>query len=79
MNKKYKEIETFVLIRDEDVSGVSGTRVVAEGVKFSYGKCVIAWVTKHRSIAIHDSLDEVIAIHCRDGKTRISWEQEYQC
>jgi len=74
----YKQIETFVLKREEDVSGVSGIGIVAEGVKFSTGKCVLLWVTAHTSVAIYDNLDELMAIHGHDGKTKISWAQEYQ-
>jgi hypothetical protein len=34
-------IQTFFLYRWEDVSGVSGTGVVAEGVRFGNGKCAV--------------------------------------
>ena len=36
-------MRVFALIRDVDVSGVSGTGVVAEGVQFSDGTCVLRW------------------------------------
>ena len=66
----------FNLVRDEDVSGVSGTGIVAEGIQFSTGKCVLAWVTQYRSIAVYDSIQELEAIHGHDGRTRIGWLEE---
>lgn len=66
-------MDKFILVRKEDVSGVSGTGVVAEGVRFSTGKCVMAWVTEYKSVAIYDSIDELILIHGHDGRTEIQW------
>jgi hypothetical protein len=63
----------FNLVRTEDISGVSGTGIVAEGAQFSTGKCVLSWVTKYRSVAVYDSLEELEAIHGHDGKTRVVW------
>lgn len=60
----------FNLIRDEDVSGVSGEGLVAEGVVFSNGKAVLAWMTDKASVAVYDSVKDLIAIHGHDGKTR---------
>lgn len=63
----------FVLYRDEDASGVSGTGNVAEGVEFSNGKCALCWITQYRSVAIYDSIRELISIHGHDGKTKVIW------
>ena len=65
----------FQLQRDEDVSGVSGTGVVAEGVEFSDGKVCIRWVTnhQHQSTVIWDSIESVEVIHGHDGRTRVCW------
>jgi hypothetical protein len=63
----------FLLVRTEDVSGISGTGAVAEGMLFSTGKAVLAWVTRYRSVAIYDSIDELEAIHGHDGRTTIQW------
>ena len=67
----YFEIKTFVLWRRADETGVSGTGVVAEGVLFSTGKCVLAWLTEYKSVAVYDSLEELEAIHGHDGKTLV--------
>lgn len=63
----------FLLRRIEDVSGISGLGIVAEGVQFSSGWCVLAWVTDHRSIAFYESLDELMAIHGHNGATVTEW------
>ena len=62
----------FELRRDEDEGGVSGTGVVAQGVIFDNGKCAVAWLTKHTSVAVYDSIADVVAIHGHEGKTRVT-------
>lgn len=64
---------TFLLVRDEDASGVSGTGVVAEGVAFSNGKLVLAWVTGEATLGIYDSMEQLLKIHGHNGATRIEW------
>jgi hypothetical protein len=66
----------FVLVRYEDESGVSGTGVVAEGVQFSTGRCVLAWVSRFQSLAIYNGIEEIREIHGHDGKTHVSWLDE---
>lgn len=63
----------FVLIRQEDETGISGTGMVAEGVQFHDGKCVLAWRTKFRSISVYDTPEAIEVIHGHHGKTIISW------
>lgn len=67
------KMRRFILNRKEDVSGISGTGIVAEGIEFSRGKCVIAWLTEYESLAIYDSIEELEVIHCHEGKTIIEW------
>lgn len=64
----------FWLVRNEDVSGVSGTGVVAEGFEFSDGRVALRWRTKTSSTATYDSLFDVEAIHGHEGRTVISFE-----
>lgn len=66
-------LRRFVLVRTEDISGVSGTGIVAEGALSRTGKVVLFWITQYRSIAVYDSIDELIAIHGHDGHTIIEW------
>ena len=63
----------FLLIRDEDVSGVSGTGVVAEGVVFSTGKVVLSWCSRYRSVTVYDSVGDLETVHGHEGRTRTEW------
>lgn len=64
----------FVLHRLQDESGVSGTGIVAEGIQFSDGRCVIRWLTNVQSLAIYQNVGEVEAVHGHQGKTVILWQ-----
>lgn len=64
-------MRTFVLFRDEDVSGNSGRGIVAEVVEFSTGKAVVAWQVPYFSIEVHDTLESVQRIHGHGGTTRL--------
>ena len=64
----------FELHRDTDVSGVSGTGTVAEGVAFTDGTTVVRWVVgEHRSTVVWPSVESVVAIHGHNGATRLVW------
>lgn len=69
----FRRFRRFILVRDEDVSGTSGTGIVAEGIWFSNGKAVISWTTKYMSVAVYDSIAELEAIHGHEGRTRIEF------
>ena len=64
-------MKVFQLHRDVDVSGVSGTGVVADGVEWPDGTCTIRWRGQRQSTVNWNSLDDVIAIHGHGGATRI--------
>jgi hypothetical protein len=57
----------FTMSRDFDVSGVSGTGVVLEGVLFSTGVVVVHWLTPppRGSISVWDSIEQFLDIHVR--------------
>lgn len=64
----------FELVRDVDVTGISGTGVVAEGVEFSDGTVVIRWATgEHRSTVVWPGIESVEAIHGHGGATHVNW------
>ena len=67
-------MRTFDLMRFVDETGVSGTGKVAEGVLFESGKVAMAWLTSVTSVAIYDSIDDVIKIHGHDGGTEILFQ-----
>lgn len=60
----------FYLERSEDVSGTSGTGVVAEGVVFPDGQAVLWW-PNFGSIGIYKSLFDLETIHGHGGKTKV--------
>lgn len=62
-----------VLFRYDDISGVSGTDVVAEVAKFSSGKYAVAWLGKFPSVAVWDSSDLILGAHGHGGATVIRW------
>jgi hypothetical protein len=59
--------------RDTDVTGVSGTGLVAEGMQFSDGATVIHWLGDHPSTVVWPDISHVEAIHGHSGATRIVW------
>lgn len=69
-----KTMKQFVLNRLEDETGISGTGIVAEGVQFSSGKCVLTWLTQYTSVAVYDSMDDLLAVHGHNGKTLLEWQ-----
>lgn len=67
--------QPFLLYRDEDVSGVSGPGVVAEGIRFSDGRVALRWCAdgQPQSTVTWDSITDVACIHGHDGKTKVVW------
>jgi len=55
----------FTMGREFDVSGVSGTGIVLEGVQFSTGVVVIHWLTPppRGSISVFETLEQFLSIH----------------
>ena len=68
-------MRTFTLERDTDVSGVSGTGTVADGVVFPDGVTVIRWRGERQSTVVWPSVEDVEAIHGHNGATRIVFHQ----
>lgn len=68
-----KQIRRFVLIRDEDLTGVSGTGEVAEGTVFRSGITVIHWLREPFALGVYQTLDDVISIHGHEGRTRLQF------
>lgn len=68
----------FQLRRSEDVSGVSGTGVVVQGVQFDDGACAIRWVNGCTGTTHHDSVENVLAIHGHSGRTVLEWLDQFE-
>ena len=69
----------FIMVREHDASGVSGTGTVLEGVLFSTGVVVIHWLTPppRGSISVFDSMDQFLSIHVSphpDNHTALRFE-----
>jgi hypothetical protein len=74
----------FTLVRDIDVTGISGTGVVAQGVVFDDGSVVVRWldagVSEINRLAgvrpttvMHENIGSVLALHGHNGATKIVW------
>ena len=63
----------FVLYRREDVSGISGTGFVAEGVRFSDGAVALRWLRAPHTISVYPSVDALLAVHGHRGRTELRW------
>ena len=64
----------FRLNRLNDVSGVSGTGIVAEGVVFSDGRAAVRWIVgEHKCTSVWDSLYDIEQVHGHGGDTVIEW------
>ncbi len=64
-------MKLFHFYRSSDVSGVSGTGPVVEGVEFSNGWCALRWISEMSSLCFYRSLTDVKRIHGHGGGTEI--------
>ena len=71
------QFRRFVLDRDVDVTGVSGTGVVAQGVEFSDGVVCLRWTSKWpSSVVFYDGIDALLHVSGHDGRTRVRFLDE---
>jgi hypothetical protein len=64
----------FIVQRDVDETGVSGTGAVVEGARFEDGRVAYRWcVHPARSTGSFDSIEEMMEIHGHNGNTRVEW------
>ena len=61
----------FWLQRNHDVSGVSGTGIVAHGCLWPDGTASVRWVGDRPSTVFWDSIDDALAVHGHGGHTQI--------
>ena len=67
------QMRRLVLIRVEDLTGVSGTGEVAEGTVFSSGLAVIRWLREPYAMGVYQTLDDVISVHGHEGRTQLQF------
>lgn len=72
-NLTNSQMRRFVLIRVEDLTGVSGTGEVAEGTVFSSGLAVIRWLREPFAMGVYQNLDDVISVHGHEGRTQLQF------
>lgn len=63
----------FLLVREDDETGLSGIGAVAEGVQFANGWCALSWLTGMHSVGIYPNITQLEGIHGHGGKTRVEW------
>lgn len=72
-------LRKFVLHRHSDISGFSGTGIVAEGVEFTNGRVCMCWLSRQtHSLVIHENITEVEHVHGHNGATTVEWIDEEQ-
>jgi hypothetical protein len=75
-------MRTFTLVRSEDVTGLSGTGVVAEGVEFADGTVAVRWAELpddspnyvrgvRATTVMFPNIRAVEALHGHNGATRV--------
>lgn len=63
----------FYFEREKDISGVSGTGRVLEGIEFTDGTVAIRWLSERSSTAIYKNIQEFEEIHSHGGLGHIVW------
>lgn len=66
----------FVLYRHEDMTGPSGTGVVATGVLWHDGSASIQWLATYASVVYWpapNTLEAINAVHGHVGMTQLIW------
>ena len=70
----YAGTRRFRLQRHRDITGVSGEGLVANGVVFFGGVCIVHWRGPFVSTTVHQGIESVETVHCHDGLTSIVWD-----
>jgi len=66
-------LRRFKLVRAKDVSGTSGTGVVAEGVEYSNGRVSISWISQLECCGNYANVKTLLGVHGHEGATEIEW------
>ncbi len=71
-------LRQFILVRKKDLTGTSGTGVVAEGVVFEDGQAVLKWLRKPYSLGVYPSLKNLIDVHGHEGNTQVRFVRSHR-
>ena len=63
----------FLIVRNEDTSGISGVGTVGEGVQFCGGKVVWQWCRPPHNIGMADCIEDLLTVHGHNGDTNVVW------
>jgi hypothetical protein len=67
----------FVLARHEDITGLSGTGIIAEGVAWTGGPAFLHWLTDYEAfVQWPGGIDAILAVHGHQGATVVRWIDE---
>ena len=66
-------LRRFLLRRSVDMSGMSGVGIVAVGVQFPSGTCVLEWPPPAASVGIYASAAAMLEVHGHNGATVLEW------
>lgn len=61
----------FYLKRNQDVTGISGTGRVCEGVEFATGQVALSWLSATPSGCVHKNMEAVQFVHGHGGATEV--------
>jgi hypothetical protein len=70
-NDQQLGIRRFLLVRERDLTGVSGIGIVAEGAEFTSGLAVMRWLREPYAVGVFQSVADLIAVHGHEGATHI--------
>ena len=76
MNKSKPKSRRFLFVRQEDVSGVSGVGVVAEGTEFTDGSVVLRWLSHTASFGVFSNMKAFLTVHGHNGAGEVEWLDE---
>lgn len=68
---EFRLLKEYILQRNEDFSGVSGTGEVAIGIVLPSGKGIHEWTRYIKSINIYPNIESVEHIHGHEGRTKV--------
>jgi len=72
-NDRPMSMRRFLLVRERDLTGVSGIGIVAEGAEFTSGLAVMRWLREPFAVGVFQSVADLIAVHGHEGATHIQF------
>lgn len=69
--KRTTRARRFILKRDFDPKGLSGTGTVAEGIGFTDGSCVMKWMSAISATSHFQSVKALEYIHGHGGNAKV--------